>query len=230
MQEQEAIRQCQAGEQEALGVLFQLHQQAVFRTAFAITRNYDLAEDITQEVFIELFTAIKKYDLSRPFPPWLHRIAVHRSLDKLRKLRHSASRDLPIEDADNLPGTGIPPEQAALDTELAAAIWVEVWKLSPKHRAVVVLYHYHGFSVAEISQSLGCLRATVRVRLYYARAHLRDALRGLREPPTDPESEPAVAPKISPVPSVQDWPMQTFATTDERRVKSPVLSFHRKMR
>ena len=189
MQEQEAIRQCQAGEHEALGVLYQLHNKAVCRTAYGITHNHDLAEDITQEVFIELFTAIKKYDLSRPFPPWLHRIAVHRSLDKLRKLRHSASRDLPIEDADNLPGTGIPPEQAALDTELAAAIWVEVGKLSPKHRAVVVLYYYQGFSVAETSKALGCPRVTVRTRLYYARARLRELLReDPREdpPPTDP--------------------------------------------
>ena len=60
MQEQESISQCQAGEPEALGILFQLHHQAVFRTAYGITRNYDLAEDITQQVFIELFTAIRR--------------------------------------------------------------------------------------------------------------------------------------------------------------------------
>ncbi len=45
LQEQEAISKCQAGEPEALGILFQLHHQAVFRTASGITRNYDLAED-----------------------------------------------------------------------------------------------------------------------------------------------------------------------------------------
>ena len=77
MQELEAIRQCQAGEQEALGILFELHHKSVFRTAYGITRNYDLAEDVTQQVFIELFTAIKRYDPRRPFLPWLRRIAVH---------------------------------------------------------------------------------------------------------------------------------------------------------
>ena len=67
MQEQEAIRQCQAGELEALGVLFQLHQRAVFRTAYGIVRTRDLAEDVTQQVSIKLFSSIKGYDPSRPF-------------------------------------------------------------------------------------------------------------------------------------------------------------------
>ena len=183
MQEQEAISQCQAGEQEALGILFQLHHQAVFRTAYGITRNYDMAEDITQQVFIELFTAIKRYDNSRPFPPWLHRIAVHKSLDKLR---HPANRLVPIVD-DHIPASSDPsPEQCVMESELRAAIWAEIGKLSPKHRVVIVLYYYQGFGEAEISKALGCFRTTVRTRLHYARANLRDALRHLRELPDEP--------------------------------------------
>ncbi len=58
MQELEAISKCQAGELEALGILYQLHHQAVLRTTNGITRNHNLAEDGNQQVSIELLTAI----------------------------------------------------------------------------------------------------------------------------------------------------------------------------
>ena len=110
LQEQEAIRQCQAGAREALGVLFEIHNKAVFRTAYGIMREHDLAEDITQQVFIELFSSIRRYDSRRPFPPWLHRIAVNRSLDELR--RHK-KQNVPIEAVGDLPSRSMSPEEEA---------------------------------------------------------------------------------------------------------------------
>ena len=183
MQEQEAIRQCQAGKQEGLGILFQLHHQAVLRTAYGITRNHDLAEDVTQDVFIELFTAIKRYDPTRPFVPWLYRIAVHKSLDVLRKSGRTTDRHVPI-DVD-IPASPNPsPEDRVIDRELHAAIWAAVGTLSPKHRAVVVLRFYHDFSVAEMAVALDCRKGTIRSRLHYA-------LRRLREPPEEPGQAPS---------------------------------------
>jgi RNA polymerase sigma-70 factor (ECF subfamily) len=140
LQEQEAIRQCQAGELEAQGILYKLHYQAVFRTAYGLTRNYDLAEDVTQEVFIELFTAIKRYDPRRPFAPWLHGIAAHKSLDRIRN--SPKWKVVPIADADNIPSLNPSPEDFVVRSELAEAIWAEVGTLRPKQQAVVVLYYY----------------------------------------------------------------------------------------
>ena len=186
LQELEAICQCQAGDLAALGVLFELHHQAVFRTAYGIVRNYDLAENVTQQVFIELPTSIRRFDQQRPFPPWLHRIVVRRSLYELRRQR---VRDVPPEEIPDLPSADLSLEEEAEQSELEAAMWAAVGRLSARQRAVVVLYYYHGFSVAEISKALGCLRVTVRVRLNTARALLRGLLReDPREdlPPTDP--------------------------------------------
>ena len=183
MQEQEAISQCQAGEPEALGILFQLHHQAVFRTAYGITRNYDLAEDITQQVFIELFTAIQRYDPRRPFPPWLHRIAVHKSLDELRR---PAKRDVPIGDADDLLSPAPSPDDEAEQSELQAAIRDALGGLEPKQRAVVVLRFYHGFSEAEMAVALHCRRGTVKSRLHYAQRRLREILEVQASPLTGP--------------------------------------------
>lgn len=165
MEEQEAILQCQAGNVAALGALFELHHHSVFRTSYGIVRRHDLAEDVTQQVFIELFTAIRRYDARRPFPPWLHRIAVHRSLDELRRRK---VRDVPIEAAAELPSPSTTPEQAAEESELRSAVRNALGSLEPKHRAAVVLRYYQGFSEAETAVALGCRLGTVKSRVHYA--------------------------------------------------------------
>ena len=173
LQEQEAIRQCQAGNLAALGALFELHHQSVFRTSYGIVRRHEIAEDVTQQVFIELFTAIKRYDLRRPFPPWLHRIAVHRSLDEVRRRR---TRDVPIEAAGDPPPQSTSPEHAAEESELRATIRNAIGYLEPRHRAAVVLRYYQGFSEAETAVALGCRPGTVKSRVYYALRRLRQIL------------------------------------------------------
>ena len=181
MEEQEAIQQCQAGNVAALGALFELHHHSVFRTSYGIVRRHDLAEDVTQQVFIELFSAIRRYDVRRPFPPWLHRIAVHRSLDELRRRK---VRDVPIEAAAGLPSLSTSPEQAAEESELRSAIRNALGSLEPKHRAAVVLRYYQGFSEAETAVALGCRLGTVKSRLHYALRRLRENFASLSSPLT----------------------------------------------
>ena len=178
MQEQEAIRRCQAGDLAALGVLYEMHRQAVFRAANRFTRHQEDAEDVTQDVFIELFTAIKRYDLKRPFLPWLNSIARHRSLDKVKRRKPF---DVDIDLIIDHPSPDLSPEEEAEKSVQRAAIWAAVKTLDQKHRAVVVLYYYHGFSVAETAKVLGCLRVTVRRRMHTARGRLRGLV-----PPPDP--------------------------------------------
>ena len=156
-----------------MGVLYELHHLAVFRTAYGILRSYDLAEDVTQQVFIEVFSSIKRYDLRRPFPPWLHRIAVHRGLDEIRRRK---DRFIPIEAAGDLPSPYTSPEQTAEDSELRAAIRKAMGDLDPKHRAAIVLRYYQGFSEAEMAIALHCRRGTVKSRLNKARHRLREIL------------------------------------------------------
>ena len=89
--------------------------------------------------------------------------------------------------------------------------------LSPKHRAVVVMYYYQDFSVAEISKALGCFRKTVRTRLHYARARLREILESRASPITGPSlsnpethrngrtAEPVPGPYIPAKVEVEPW-------------------------
>ena len=174
--EQAAIRRCQAGETDGLGVLFELHHVAVFRTAYGIVRRRDMADDVTQQVFIELFRAIKRYDNKRPFPPWLHRIAVNRSLDELRRRK---DRTVPVEEVNDPPSPDISPEAAAIESERRELMLAALGRLEPKHRAALVLRYYHSFSEAEMAEALHCSRGTVKSRLHYALRGLREVLAGV---------------------------------------------------
>ena len=137
--------------------------------------NYDLAEDVRQQVFVELFTEIRRFDPERPFAPWLYRIVVNISLKELRRRHHHS---LPLEEtAADLPSLDPLPDLIAEESEVRRAIWTAIHALSPKQRAAVVLRYYHGFSEAEMSVALGCRRGTVKSRLHSARRRLELLLR-----------------------------------------------------
>ena len=170
--ERQAILRCQQGDLTGLEVLFELHRLAVLRTAYGIVGRHHLAEDVTQQVFVELFSAIKRFDRRRPFAPWLYRIVVNISLKELRRRDH---RSLSLEEAADLPSFEPMPDHTA--EEARRSIWAAIRALSPKHRAVVVLRYYHGFSEAEMAVALGCRRGTVKSRLHSALRRLELLLR-----------------------------------------------------
>ena len=172
--ERQAILLCQQGDVSGLEVLFELHRLAVARTALGMVGSQDVAEDVTQHVFVELLTAIKTFDSERPFAPWLHRIVINVSLKELRRRDH---RNLPLEEATALPSPYPLPDLVAEESEARRAMWAAVRSLSPKQRAAVILRYYHGFSEAEMAVALGCRRGTVKSRLHSALRRLKLLLR-----------------------------------------------------
>ena len=174
LREREAILRCQDGDLTGLEVLFELHRLAVLRTAYGIVGSHDLAEDVTQHVFVELFTSIKRFDVTRPFAPWLYRIVVNISLKELKRRDH---HNLPLQVAANLPSPNPLPDLLVEESEARRSIWTAIRALKPRQRAAVVLRYYHGFSEAEMAVALGCRRGTVKSRLHTALRQLDLLLR-----------------------------------------------------
>ena len=172
--EQQAILRCQQGNLTGLEALFELHRQGVLRTAYGIVGKRALAEDVTQQVFVELFTALKRFDCGRPFAPWLYRIVVNISLKELRRQRPALSLE---EETLDLTSPEPMPDQTAEEAELRRSMWAAIGSLKPKHRAAVVLRYYRGFSEAEMAVALGCPRGTVKSRLHSALQQLEEILR-----------------------------------------------------
>src|ERR671916_1727256 len=82
--ERALVRGAQRGSVADLEALFRLHWPRAYRAAFLIVHDAAAAEDIAQEAFLAAIRALDRFDRSRPFGPWLHRIVVNRAIDVSR--------------------------------------------------------------------------------------------------------------------------------------------------
>jgi len=169
------ISQIRQGNILALKALYEKYKGPVYRTALAITRDREAAEDILQDCFLKVYTYIDKLDGSLPLSPWLHRVTVNLSYNWANKRRRWLQ---PLEEViDHLiesPRTL--PESTLERGELRYAIQAAIASLSFEHRVVIVLFYLNGFSLNEIAYVLDCPVGTVKSRLHYARRNLRRKL------------------------------------------------------
>lgn len=178
-------RRCKTQDRAAFAELFRRYHRRVFTSALYITHREDAAEEIVQLVFIELFTAFRRFDPERPFVPWLYRIVHDVSMDYLRRDRRGTHVPLPTAEwrldallgADPDPG----PAERAEQAELQETLWRALDRLPAHHRAVLVLRHYSQLSEAEMAEALRCRRGTVKSRLHRAHGALAKELEGLGE-------------------------------------------------
>jgi len=152
--ERASVRAAQRGSASGIEALFRLHWPKAYRAAYLVVHDAAAAEDIAQEAFLAALRNLDRFDRSRPFGPWLHRIVVNRAID------WSRARQLRAE--TELGETLAAPEPAApLDSSLLGALAA----LPPDHRAVVVLRHLLEYTPGEIAKLLGVPRGTVNSRL-----------------------------------------------------------------
>jgi RNA polymerase sigma-70 factor, ECF subfamily len=151
------VRAAQRGSERAVEELFARHWPDAYRTALLIAHDRAAAEDIAQEAFLSALRALPRFDGRRPLRPWLHRIVVNRAIDwaRSRRLRREVG-------ADALPEVAAPSEADDLGLgPLAAALG----RLSPEHRAVVVMRYLLELTPGEIAATLELPRGTVNSRL-----------------------------------------------------------------
>ena len=146
------VRAAQRGSASDLEALFRLHWPRAHRAAYLVVHDAAAAEDIAQEAFLAAIRNLDRFDRSRPFGPWLHRIVVNRAIDwaRARSLRPEG------EAVD-----AAAPEHPERDDELLR----ELGRLSPEHRAVIVLRYLLDYTPGEIADLLDLPRGTVNSRL-----------------------------------------------------------------
>ena len=165
------IRQAIEGDEAALRALWTRHAPHIDLVVRRLVgHDQDLAADIAQEVWIQIFRALPSYRGDSQFGTWAHRIAVNRTLNALRKTRRLANIESDIqEDSASI----------EMDTDrsfLAASIEEAMTKLSPGARAVFVLHDVEGFTHEEIARELGITAGGSKSQLFKARAKLRKLL------------------------------------------------------
>jgi RNA polymerase sigma-70 factor (ECF subfamily) len=129
--------------------------------------NVQDAEDVTQTVFGNAFSALDSYDPKYRFFSWIYRMTFNESLNTLKRRRDVVSIDASFDVA------GSDSESSA---EAEETVGKALMELKPDDRAVVVLRHFVSFSYEEISDVLGIPVKTVKSRLFTARERLRQSL------------------------------------------------------
>lgn len=180
---EDLIRRFQEGQSGAFDALFDRHKDYVYRVAFFVTRNSGDAEEVVQDVFIDVLRTLPRYDTAGParFETWLYRVTVNRCRSRFRRKRlPSADWDDMGEQIDRIVN-GHPyhqPEHSTIGREQKAALWRAVDALPEAHREVVVLRYQAGLSYEEIAQAMEINVGTVKSRLYNAHKKLGTLLEG----------------------------------------------------
>lgn len=178
MKEQEAIQRLKRGDIGGLETLVQIHQAKAVRTAYLITRDADLAEDIVQDVFIRIYNAIHGFDSTRPFEPWFLRIVVHAAVKASQKMTWQVQlRDDGEEESVARLALQMETVESQVEAvEFQRQIWEAMERLSPRQRAVIVQRYFLNMSEKEMAAELNSAPGTIKWLLNAARERLRALL------------------------------------------------------
>jgi RNA polymerase sigma-70 factor (ECF subfamily) len=168
------LRRVARRDEAALRSLFGRHQVRVFRFVMRLIRNEAIAEELTNEVFMEVWRNAGKFEGRSSVSTWLLSIAHNRSVSTLRKKRdENWDEDSALEIADD----DDDPEVTAQKADKGKLLRNCIDQLSPEHREIIDLAYYHEKSIVEISEIVGIPEATVKTRMFYGRKKLSEMLK-----------------------------------------------------
>ena len=166
------LRKAQRGDERAFDIIVRAYERPVYNYVLRIVGNRDLAEDLTQEVFLRVYQGLPKFSLRSTFTTWLFQVTKNRVLDELRALERRPRAVVGIDDIAPLEALDQPFER----TETIDAVWRAVQALNVDLKMALLLRDVVGLSYTEIADSLEITLATVKWRIYKAREEVAVAL------------------------------------------------------
>jgi len=173
------VRLALGGDEDAFERLVRRHQAAVGRLMWRFARNHADQDELTQEVFVAAWTALRTWRRTGSFDHWLRRIAVRVGYGYWRRRGKDTERLEFTESVDELMDQGAvlaDREQHAASAAAAEAgelVHRLLARLSDRDRLVLTLLHLEGLSVAEIAEATGWSQSLVKVQAHRARGRLR---------------------------------------------------------
>jgi len=175
--ERRLIEACQRGDREAFRELFEAHKDRVWTVALRFTGDESAARDVTQQVFLKLFTSIASFRHESNFKTWLYRLAANECMDEFRKRRRLVPLDFfrPASGAERDEDCGGVEmkdwrqeplqEERLAQLEVSEAVLAALTQLKPKLRMAIVLKYFEDMSYEQMAEALGCSMGTVASRL-----------------------------------------------------------------
>jgi RNA polymerase sigma-70 factor (ECF subfamily) len=187
--ERELIAACQHGDREAFGQIFDLYKDRVWSVALHYSGNETAARDITQQVFLKLFTTIQQFRHDAGFATWLYRLTANVCLDEHRRNRRVVHFGLFRDDEDDetdeisdaqWQSVAVASDERLTQRELSESVKLAVQQLTPKLRIAILLRYFEDLSYEEMADVLGCSAGTVASRLNRGHRALAERLAHLR--------------------------------------------------
>ena len=158
------------GDDVAFTELVDLDGDRCYAIAYRILRDVEQAQDAVQQAFLLAWRGLPRLRDAERFEVWLHRLVVNACYEELRRYRRWSTNIQPLPDD----GPGGSDETISIDDR--DALERAFRRLSPEHRAVVVLHHHAGIPLAAIAEIVGVPVGTVKSRLHYGTQAMRAVL------------------------------------------------------
>ncbi len=183
------VKRCQSGDSNAFNDLVLRYRNKAFMMVYGMVQNEQDAWDLAQEGFLKAWKSIHRFKGESSFYTWLYRIMTNVTIDALRRkgIHGEAEFDDRIAPDYVDPGSRTTPSAVPLphikleQNEFRQRIDQAIRKLSPEHRAVIVMKEIEDLQYSEIAELLNCSLGTVMSRLFYARKKLQILLQDVYE-------------------------------------------------
>ena len=171
MTELELVERATKGDERAFQTLYEMNVDRIYRLAYRMAGEEDLAMDFTQEAFVKAWNRLDQFRGDAAFSTWLHSITVSVALNGLRKVDRHRKRERSLEDA-----APVAVAKAVTEPGVRERIADAVDALPEIYRTVFLMHDLEGYAHGEIAEALGVAEGTSKARLSRARAKLRAAL------------------------------------------------------
>ena len=166
------LRKAQRGDERAFSLIVRAYEQPVYNYVLRLVGDRNLAEDLTQEVFLRVYQGLPGFSDRSRFTTWLFQVTKNRVLDELRALERRPRAVVTLDDIPPLEAVDQPFER----TETIDAVWRAVEALTVDLKMALLLRDVVGLSYTEIADALEITLATVKWRIYKAREEVATAL------------------------------------------------------
>ncbi len=178
--DEELARRAAQGDTVSFGELVERHQRFVFNLCLRAMRDYDLASEIAQEVFLRAWRSIGSFRGEARFTTWLYTIAHHLCMNRVASLGRDArvlvAEDEAAEDLARMPAKDEDPADAYEKKEWKGWIHRQIDLLPDRYRMVITLFYLQELSYQEIAEVTGLPIGTVKTHLFRAKEMLRRAM------------------------------------------------------
>ncbi|MDX2033051.1 MAG: sigma-70 family RNA polymerase sigma factor [Blastocatellia bacterium] len=164
-------------DQASFARFYDLTSRATFAVVLRILGDYGLAEEVTHDVYLQVWNQAAAYSAERGTPfAWLMMIARSRAIDRIRSAQYRQRENLTLDHAFGLAASIDDPEEASLFAEKRRLIRHALRALSPEQRQVIEIAYFGGLTQTEISERLGLPLGTVKTRMRVGLMRLRNLL------------------------------------------------------